>query len=106
MVLDVADFTFGTLVIDGTLKIDDSIAHTTIKANNIWVRGGKLVAGIPEFPYNKKLDIELYGNRYNNPIVIDDVSRTGTKSLAVTGKLHLFGQYPEIIRTRLTAIAR
>lgn len=45
VVLNVAEFTFGTLIIDGTLKIDESIPHTTIKANNIWIRGGKLVAG-------------------------------------------------------------
>jgi hypothetical protein len=38
-VLDVADFTFGTLIIDGTLKIDKSIDETTIRATNIWVRG-------------------------------------------------------------------
>jgi hypothetical protein len=49
---DVSEFTFGTLIIDGTLKIDDSIAHTKIKATNIWIRGGKLSAGLKEFPFN------------------------------------------------------
>jgi hypothetical protein len=51
VLLDVSSFTFGTLIIDGTLKIDDGIPLTKITANNIWIRGGKLVAGIAEFPF-------------------------------------------------------
>lgn len=48
MVFNVAEFTFGTLYIDGTLKIDPNIPVTTIKANNIWIRSGKLLAGESE----------------------------------------------------------
>lgn len=48
MLLNVASFTFNNLIIDGTLRIDPSFPKTTIKATNIWIRGGKLVAGYPE----------------------------------------------------------
>lgn len=51
MIFDVPNFVFGTLTIDGTLRIDESIAHVKITANNIWIRGGKLVAGTEAFPY-------------------------------------------------------
>lgn len=45
MLLDKPRVEFDTLIIDGTLKLDNSIPHTEIFANNIWIRGGKLVAG-------------------------------------------------------------
>jgi hypothetical protein len=45
MIFNTATMTFGTLIIDGTLRISDNIPETHIIANNIWVRGGKLVAG-------------------------------------------------------------
>lgn len=88
-IFNTASFTFGTLIIDGTLRIDDSIAHTTIRANNIWIRGGRLVAGQEDVTlrYTQKLDIILTGNKNSQPLIIDDLSRTGTKSFAVTGKL-------------------
>lgn len=41
MVLDVADTpVFNSLTIVGTLKFDDSIAHTTLKSKSIYVKGG------------------------------------------------------------------
>lgn len=42
------------------------------------------------------MDITLYGNRYGPAIVIDDKSRTGTKSLAVTGRLEFYGPIPKV----------
>lgn len=46
MTFDVEEFTFGTLIIDGTLRISENFDKTHIKANNIWVRAGTLVAGV------------------------------------------------------------
>lgn len=48
MLLDTPTVTFGTLIIDGALKIDPSLAEVVINATNIWVRGGKLIAGTAE----------------------------------------------------------
>jgi hypothetical protein len=47
-IFNIETFTFNTLTVDGTLRIDDSIEHTTIYANNIWIRGGKIVAGLED----------------------------------------------------------
>lgn len=62
-----------------------------IKATNIWVRGGKFIAGSPDSPFPGKIDIELDGTRLGNPLIIDNFSATGTKSLGVTGYLELYG---------------
>lgn len=96
---NVASFEFGTLIIDGTLRISEEFENVHIKATNIWVRGGKLVAGEENINkrYSKNLTIELTGNKESIPLVIDDLSRTGTKSIAVTGKFELYGIYPETI---------
>lgn len=51
MVFNVPEFEFGTLIVDGTLLIDDNIDYTKIRANNIWVRAGKIVAGSEVFPF-------------------------------------------------------
>ena len=45
MVFNIESFTFNNLIVDGLIRIDDSIDKTTIIANNIWVRAGKIVAG-------------------------------------------------------------
>lgn len=91
MKFNAKEFEFGTLTVDGNLIIDESVKNSKITANNIWVRSGKIVAGSEDKPFNKNLDIILKGNRYSPSLFIDDKSKTGTKSLAVTGRLELFG---------------
>lgn len=76
--------------------IDEGIDHSKLTANNIWVRSGKIVAGTEEFAFGQKFDIILTGNSHTPALIIDDVSRTGTKSLAVTGRLELYGPIPEV----------
>lgn len=47
MKFNVDSFRFNNLFIDGTLRIEESsAAKKTIYAANIWVRGGKLAAGL------------------------------------------------------------
>jgi hypothetical protein len=98
MVFNTESFRFNTLIIDGTLRIDDSIEHTTIYANNIWIRGGKIVAGKEDVisRFTKKLDIILTGNKNSSPLIVDELSKPGTKSMVVTGKLELYGVYPVV----------
>jgi len=45
MLFDIASFNFGTLIIDGIFKFDETQVHTEISATNIWVREGKMLAG-------------------------------------------------------------
>ena len=52
MFLNVNEWTFGTLYLDGTLMFDPTISTTTVTATNIWVRSGGLVAGNSEQPFS------------------------------------------------------
>jgi len=76
MIFNTPEFTFNTLIVDGTLRIDPSLPESKIIANNIWVRGGKIVAGGPETlnTYTKNLKIELRGNNFSPHLIIDELS--------------------------------
>ncbi len=106
MKFDLPSFTFGTLVIDGILQIDSSLELTHIKANNIWVRTGTLMAGTEAIPFESKLIIELIGTRTSPNLIIDELSSTGTKSIAVTGKILFNAPSPQTIQTKLFANAK
>lgn len=58
------EWEFGTLIIDGTFRVEEGFDNVHIKATNIWVRGGKFIAGNPGVgrEYSKNLKIELVGN--------------------------------------------
>lgn len=87
MTYNLAEFSFGTIYIDGILKIDETMPEVKIRANNIWVRGGKIAVGGPEEArrYRNKFTIELTGDSESPNLLIDEFSNTGTKSIAVTG---------------------
>lgn len=61
MILNVPSFTFGTLYIDGNLKLDPSQSEINITATNIWVRGGKLSVGELSEKHTKNVNIKLTG---------------------------------------------
>jgi pectate lyase len=64
MTFDLESFEFGTLVIDGTLRIDGNYDEITITANNIWVRAGSLFVGTKDNDYARgKINIILKGTR-------------------------------------------
>lgn len=85
VVFNVAEFEFGTLYIDGILKIDASLPSVKIKANNIWVRGGKIVVGEEGTPYTNNLEFEMIGGDSSPALVIDDLAKSGNKAFVVTG---------------------
>lgn len=103
MMFNTAEFRFNNLYIDGVLRIDPGQENSKIIATNIWIRGGKLAAGYEEETkrFDKSFIIELVGDTSSENLMIDDISRTGTKSIAVTGRLELFGIIPKTTRTRL-----
>ncbi len=51
-----------TLIIDGTLIIDESYDLVEIYARNINIRAGKLVAGSETAPFPGKINIYLDGD--------------------------------------------
>lgn len=106
MVLDVADTpVFNSLTIIGTLKFDDSIAHTTLKSKSIYVKGGQLLAGTPEKDFSKKITIEIHGESTSPDTLVDDYVIGSNKNFIVTGRLALYAPIPTIVKTRLQAYA-
>jgi len=106
MVLDVADTpVFNSLSIVGTLKFDESIAHTTLKSKSIYVKGGQLLAGTPEKAFSKKITIEIHGEATSPDTLVDDYVVGSNKNLIVTGRLALYGPVPTIAKTRLEVYA-
>jgi hypothetical protein len=75
----------------GNLVFDERIDLTVLKAKQIWIRGGKVIAGKFGSPYPKKIRIELHGAHDSEALLIDEFIDAGNKVLAVTGGLELFG---------------
>ena len=92
-----------SLKIDGTLRFDDTIDAITLKSSYIWVRGGKLVAGLPDAPFPGKINIILTGGFSAEFLVLDDFASPNNKAIVVTGKLELYGLAPATKFTRLTS---
>lgn len=84
------------MIVDGNLIVDEGIDHSVLKANNIWVRSGRIIAGSEDYPFSKKFDIVLTGNSFSKALIIDERSSTGTKSMAVTGRAEFYGKVPEV----------
>lgn len=53
-----------------------------------------------------KIDIVLKGTRNSEYLKIDDISDTGTKTLAVTGRLEIYAPAVETVWTRLAKTAK
>lgn len=72
MNFNVDSFRFNNLYIDGTLRIEQNSADKrTILATNIWIRGGKLVAGSENSVFEQNLEIILTGHQQSEPLIID-----------------------------------
>lgn len=109
MTFNAEEFQFGTIYIDGTLKIDESKPNIKLKANNIWVRGGGKITIGSEQEYKRYMnnfELILTGTSNSPNLIIDDLAKTGTKSLAVTGTVEMYGKHPAVTQTRLAAIAK
>lgn len=70
------------------------MSSVKIKANNIWLRGGKITVGSEKSPYKGKFEIELIGGNNSPSLLVDDLAKSGTKAFVVTGQLELFGKVP------------
>lgn len=74
---------------------------------NIWVRAGSLFVGDKDNAYSTgKINIVLKGTRNSEYLKIDDLSDSGTKTLAVTGRLEIYAPPVETVWTRLIKIAK
>jgi hypothetical protein len=107
MTYDLESFEFGTLTIDGLVRIEGPYDTINLIAVNIWVRAGSLMVGTKDNDYTSgKINIILKGNRNSTNLLIDDISDSGTKTLAVTGRMEIYAPPVASTWTRLTQKAQ
>jgi hypothetical protein len=107
MTYDLESFEFGTLTIDGLVRIEGPFQTINLTAVNIWIRAGSLIVGTKDVPYNlSKINIILKGTRNSTNLLIDDLSDSGTKTLAVTGRMEIYAPPVATTWTRLIQKAK
>lgn len=89
--------------INGDVIIPDT-QDIKIVAQNIWIKGGSLKAGLKSTPFTHNLTIEMTGDKSGTGFTVSP-DLTGNKMFVVTGRLELFGAAPSSIWTRMTAFA-
>lgn len=102
MTYDLESFEFGTLTIDGIFRVEGPFSTINLTATNIWVRAGSFFIGTKDNPYSAgNINIILKGTRNSSNLLIDDISDSGTKTLAVTGRLEIYAPAVASTWTRL-----
>lgn len=110
MLLDINPEPLQQLVINGDLILDaQRNKNVNITAESIWIRAGSLQTGETTDPFNGTVTIQLNGNKEDIGFVFDRTFTgepvQGSKQLIVNGKLHLYGEMPSTVWTRLIAFA-
>lgn len=75
----------------------------TLNANTIYVRGGNLIVGTQDEPFEYDATINLRGSRNSEAISFDSNIAAGNKVLANVGTVMMFGQERTQKMTRLLA---
>ncbi|XP_077870118.1 fibrocystin-L-like [Saccoglossus kowalevskii] len=92
------------LFIYGTLEIDDTM-NNMINATYVFIRGGRLVVGWEDAPFEHNFRFLLQGNHLTPDIVLPSGPNLGSKVIGVFGDLDLHGKEPNIYWTHLAATA-
>ena len=97
---------FGRIMItDGaTIEFIDGMDHV-IEADLIIIRGGRLVAGYPDVPFNSRVRIILHGNIATPEYRLDSSPTIGAKAIGVFGELILNANPHKITWTFLSETA-
>ena len=103
---DLASASFNSITIDGMVRFDETLPAIKLLVSYIFVRGGKLAAGLADVPFNNKLEIILTGGMNADYVSIDEYTNPGNKAIVVTGRVELYGVAPTTKWTRLTASAK
>lgn len=105
VIMDVDPPVLTELTVLGQLIFDTRRDESTLRAHRIWVKTGRLIAGDADTPFPGKVNIILEGEFGEDQLVIDNKLDMGSKVMAVTRGLELFGPYPDTVWTRLAAYA-
>jgi hypothetical protein len=105
IVLDIADTPIlGSLKIEGELVFksnDESLPVITLNSKSIWVKGTLTVGSeATRYPAERKAIIKLHSG--GDKLVLNQLADVGSKVLAVTGRIDLYGRKIEKSVERLT----
>ncbi|XP_052805044.1 fibrocystin-L-like isoform X2 [Mya arenaria] len=96
----------GTLLLEGVLEFyNDPGAVYSIEADFIIIRGGRLIIGWPDEPFNGLATITLRGNHSSPYFIAGDGPTIGSKAIGVFGGLDLFGKDKGRTWTQLASTA-
>ncbi|KAL4228989.1 Fibrocystin-L [Mactra antiquata] len=96
----------GTLLLEGVLEfLDTPGAVYTIEADFIIIKGGRLIIGWPEDPFDGLATITLRGNHSSDYFDPGTGPTLGSKAIGVFGGLDLFGKNVTTTWTELAATA-
>ncbi|XP_072303332.1 fibrocystin-L-like [Eucyclogobius newberryi] len=106
VVLDTSTPALNKLTVNGVLEIPDDLntpRPVVIDAIHILIKGGWLLAGSPESPFQGELHIKLRGNHRTPDWPLPNGPNLGSKALGVFGILDLYGKAPNVYHTKLSA---
>ncbi|CAF4366562.1 unnamed protein product [Rotaria socialis] len=104
LVIDDSLPTIRSLRIDGVVEFQQGRSHT-MYVDNIIINGGRLIAGLPESPFNGSVDIILQ-DRYPVTITLPySFPLSESRTIAVLGGLDLHGSSRNVSWTRIAISA-
>jgi len=95
VILDIDPPILGSLTIDGVLVFSALRNSSNLRAKNIWVRYGQLLAGNETQAFTSNIIITLYGVENDPYLIVDNDVFVGNKVFANTGKVGLYGVTPK-----------
>ena len=105
ILIDIDPPNLGILFIEGDLIFDSQRPKTIIKARNIYINKGKLIAGNESFPFLNRIEIILLGNRGSPSLNFASYIPSANKAIIVANQLFLYAKVPNTITSKLTSIA-
>lgn len=107
MIFDLVDSPiFKMITIDGKLSFKQKAISLKLNVNQIYIRSGELEIGNETHPYSPEAEIVLYGRKNEAAITYNNAIEAGSKLIANTGTLKLFGNSRAQTMTRLLKEAK
>ncbi|KAG7317211.1 hypothetical protein KOW79_019509 [Hemibagrus wyckioides] len=94
-----------TVISNSTTRILAQNSSIVLNATYISILGGRLIAGWPDQPFSRQLQIILMGNQHTPEWPLPEGQNQGSKVLGVFGALDLYGMPHKVYRTKLAKTA-
>ena len=103
VLLDIDPPNLGNLIINGDLIFDIRRPITTLKARNIYIYTGKLLAGNETMPFGNRIDIILLGSKISPFLSFSPIIPSANKAIIVASQMLLYGLIPNTITAKLVS---